>query len=67
MPSRDTGIVDKRSEFRRISDEQPPDPAARRAFLQTKVASLRNDQRLSPEEKEQAVADLLRQAGEPAP
>ncbi|EFL51633.1 hypothetical protein DesfrDRAFT_1488 [Solidesulfovibrio fructosivorans JJ]] len=52
---------DRREAFARITAGNPVDAATRRAFLEARMAMIRADARLSPEEKEEAVAALARQ------
>ena len=50
--------ADMRAKFARISRKMPRDPAAERAFIEAKIATILGDSRLSKEEKAKAVAAL---------
>lgn len=63
-PGRPRGVSpreDRRDAFARITAENPVDAATRRAFIEARIAMIRADARLSPKEKEDAVAALSRQ------
>jgi hypothetical protein len=55
-------IADMRAEFERLSRQTPRDPGAERAFVESKIEMIRGDSHLSPEEKENAIAELQRVA-----
>ena len=55
-------IADMRAEFERLSRQTPRDPGAERAFIESKIEMIRGDSHLSPEEKENAIAQLQRGA-----
>lgn len=62
MTDPDTGklvpVADMRAEFERLSHQVPRDPAAERAFIESKIEMIRNDPRLSEAEKERAIEQL---------
>ena len=51
-------VVDRRAEFERLSRLAPRDREAERAFIEGKLDMIRNDPRLSDEEKARAIARL---------
>ena len=51
---------DMRAEFERLSRQVPRDPEAERAFIESRIAMIRNDPNMSDAEKEQAIAELER-------
>jgi len=53
-------FADMRAEFERVSGQTPRDPAAERAFIESKVEMIRRDCHLSVDEKERAIAELRR-------
>ena len=53
-------FANMRAEFERISAQTPRDPAAKRAFIESKVELICRDRRLTPDEKERAIAELRR-------
>jgi hypothetical protein len=53
-------FADMRAEFERISAQTPRNPAAEHAFIESKIAMIRSDPRMTPDEKERAITDLLR-------
>ncbi len=53
-----TRVEDKRAEFERISRQQPHDPEAERAFIESKIEIIRTDPNLSDDEKERAIQEL---------
>jgi hypothetical protein len=53
-------IADMRAEFERLSRQTPRDPAAERAFIQSKIEMIRGDSHLSAKQKEDAIAELQR-------
>jgi len=55
-------IADMRAEFERLSQQVPRDPAAERAFIESKIAMIRSDRHLSPKQKEDAISELQRGA-----
>jgi hypothetical protein len=53
-------FADMREEFERLSRQTPRDPEAERAFIENKIEMIRTDRRMSPEEKDRAIAELRR-------
>jgi hypothetical protein len=53
-------VGDKRTEFERLSRQTPRDPAAERAFIESKIEMVRSDPRLSDAEKQQVIEELRR-------
>jgi hypothetical protein len=49
-----------RAEFARLSRQTPRDPAAKRAFLESKIEMIRSDRDCSDQEKERLIAELQR-------
>jgi hypothetical protein len=56
-------MADLRAEFERLSRKVPRDPAAERAFIESKIALIHNDPKLTALEKERATDDLRRGLG----
>ena len=54
----DTGSVDKRKEFGKLSDEKPSDLEAERAFLRSKIELVRLDPSLHDDDKERFIKEL---------
>lgn len=63
-PDGSAPIADMREKFARESGRTPRDPEAERAFLQNKIDMIRTHPAMSPAEKEEAVAPLLRELRE---
>ncbi len=59
-PPAGAGIADRRAEFARLTAGSRQDPAAERAFIESKIEMIRTDPRLSDAEKEAAAAELRR-------
>jgi hypothetical protein len=57
--------ADVRAEFERLSRQTPRDSEADRAFVDSKIALIRTDPRLSEDEKKQAIEDLGKRLEEP--
>ena len=53
-------VGDMRAEFARLSRQTPRDPAAKRAFLESKIEMIRSDRDCSDQEKERLIAELQR-------
>lgn len=53
-------IGDMREEFQKLSRQQPRNPAAERAFIESKIELARGDPRLSEAEKAAIIAELQR-------
>jgi hypothetical protein len=56
-------VVDRRAEFARLSRLTPRNHEAERAFIEGKLEMIRNDPRLSDEEKARAIARLKGRGG----
>ena len=50
--------ADVRAEFERLSRQTPRDSAGDRAFVESKIALIRTDPRLSEDEKKRAIEEL---------
>ncbi|WP_300164044.1 hypothetical protein [Solidesulfovibrio sp.] len=55
---------DRRKQFAEWSAAHPVDAATRRAFLEARIEMVRTDPRLTPREKEAAIAGLRKALGE---
>ena len=53
-----------RAEFERLSRQTPRDPEAERAFVESKIELIRNDPRLSEDEKKRAIEELRKRLEE---
>jgi hypothetical protein len=53
-------VADLRAHFERMARQVPRDPAAERAFIESKIELIRTDPHLSDAAKQQAIEDLRR-------
>jgi hypothetical protein len=56
---------DRRKHFEELTRRHPVDESAARGFLEARIEMIRSDPRMTPEEKERAIAELRERLSRP--